>query len=472
MENFENFYKIFSTNNTQFWKTIFKDTLCPIKEKVEKVSLLCNLYLSIINKTYYPDKPRDYIIFNKGEYVSRVVPIFAPRDVCVYFYCIKKLEDNIAVNRAPDTYGGWKLGGNIRAQEREEAQFYKENIRQYETPDGNSITLDISEEYPMESSFNPAAWKAEWGEFTGQVYLHSCKASEHNYVLEMDIANFYDAIRLDILENKIRGVCPPEKNDEVSLLFHFLKFWNRDYNFYSQQSVGIPQDEVSDCSRILANFYLQDYDHSMLNICKQYGAKYMRYADDQIVFTKSEEDSQKITYLASLSLMQYGLCLNQKKVKLMNKKYFEEYMAFEWFILLAKKRTQDVDNAIDYLLENKTKLKNNGATLTKRLLSLVTIKNNKYKVKKLFYEFLKPEFLQSQNLAVWHLEKIYNMLNNQEKNNFLKFLDEQSNKLIHNHFHYTLLKFYKNIKFNRNHIEKRVEYLKENFYPKKYSIYK
>ncbi|MDD4332562.1 MAG: RNA-directed DNA polymerase [Patescibacteria group bacterium] len=468
MESFENFYKIFSVNTSQFWKKINKETLCPIEQDYNKRELLRDLHSSIVEKTYYPEKPRSYIIFNKGNSISRIVPVFTPRDTCVYFYCIKKLENYISGNRAPGTYGGWKLGGQIRTQEREEIEYYNQTFKSYEMPNGDIVTLDMSEEYPMETSFNPNAWRAAWGEFTNNVYVHSCKANKHNYVLEMDIANFYDSIRLDVLEDKIRGICPSEQNDVISLLFHFLKFWNRDYNFYSQQSVGIPQDEIADCSRILANFYLQDYDHQMLAICERYQAKYLRFADDQIIFAKSKNDLAEIAYLASLSLTQYGLCINQKKVDIKDKKDFEQYMAFQWHLLLSERNHLIVDDAIDFLLENKEGLKNDGSSLMIRLLNLITSKNQHEKVKKLFYEFLKPKFIQSQKIKAWHLEKIYNNLNNRERIKFINFLNKLSDELIHNNYHYTLLKFYKKLNLNCTHIEKRLVYLKTNFYPKQY----
>ncbi len=46
---------------------------------------------------------------------------------------------------------------------------------------------------------------------------------------------------------------------------------------------------LGDCSRILANFYLQDYDAYMKVECDGQAASYLRYADDQIMMANDKE---------------------------------------------------------------------------------------------------------------------------------------------------------------------------------------
>jgi len=75
-------------------------------------------------------------------------------------------------------------------------------------------------------------------------------------------------------------VADKRKTFEVNLLFYFLCNWNRGYLNYERQSMGIPQDEVGDCSRILGNFYLQEYDNYLYKLTKKENSAYLRYADD------------------------------------------------------------------------------------------------------------------------------------------------------------------------------------------------
>ena len=117
----------------------------------------------------------------------------------------------------------------------------------------------------------------------------TAKAQNYKYVAELDIANYYDSIRLDILEMRIRELVNKEYADIISLLFHFLNYWNRNTNLYNKQTVGIPQDAMGDCSRILANFYLQPYDKVVYDLCKEKKCKYLRYADDQFLFSETEK---------------------------------------------------------------------------------------------------------------------------------------------------------------------------------------
>ena len=128
--------------------------------------------------------------------------------------------------------------------------------------------------------------------------------------LKLDIANFYDGINLSLLERKVRHVIPKSKQDVVTLLFHFLQNWNRRFEGYSMKTVGLPQDEIGDCSRILANFYLQDYDSAVYEVCERHDAKYVRFADDQIIYAANSEVAKNILFEASKELMKVNLNFN------------------------------------------------------------------------------------------------------------------------------------------------------------------
>ncbi len=139
-------------------------------------------------------------------------------------------------------------------------------------------------------------------------------SGQHTHVLQLDLSNFYDCVRLDILERWIREQSPPEKGWIITLLFYLLNHWNRRNTGLHPQAVGLPQDALADCSRILANFYLQKYDQFAARICEQAGATYFRYADDQMILLNDPSKVENLMLLLTRNLDRYGLRVNQKKV--------------------------------------------------------------------------------------------------------------------------------------------------------------
>lgn len=118
MVPFQNFSRWF---NRDFWKA-FRDGNFPIyvpTVKKEKDSLIESVYNEIKTSRYAPSLPENEIFMNKGHGVARIVPVFSIKDYCVYYFCIKELEDVLCGNRTQNTFGGWTLGGKIRKKEQE-----------------------------------------------------------------------------------------------------------------------------------------------------------------------------------------------------------------------------------------------------------------------------------------------------------------------------------------------------------------
>src|SRR5262249_51770567 len=147
-----------------------------LNQKPKIVSEAC-----ISKRNYTASVPRDYIVLNKHNYVTRIVPTFSYRDACVYFFCIKRLEEYIAGNRVEGTFGGWQLGNSIRKKEDEESAGM----------------------YVPTTSYNRFQYSKHWRDYQKLAYKYSW-LGEFNYFLKFDIANFYDTINLRLLENKIR----------------------------------------------------------------------------------------------------------------------------------------------------------------------------------------------------------------------------------------------------------------------------
>lgn len=405
--------------NTRFWNKL-NESIVPFTDNtIEKNEFLEILHSQVTNFTYTPSHPRHYILINKHNGVTRFVPTFNRKDYCVYYLCIKLLENEIAVNRVEGTYGGWSLGNPIRLKEEQEI-----------------IELD----YVPFNTINELSWSQEWLSFQGIARKYN-DSDDYNYYINLDIANFYDTINLAILERKIRHSVQKTKQEVVTLLFHFLQNWNKRIEGYNIKTVGLPQDEIGDCSRILANFYLQDYDSAMKSICDKYNSKFIRFADDQIIFTHNEETARLILFEASKELFKINLNVNSSKVKeFKSKAEFEIYWAFNIFDLLKdKENAENINKGIEIYfshIENGTNFKD--SSVLKRLLTInFKLINPKYR-HRLISSFFNQDFLY--NLNLWHLRRIRIAVDN-DKDFFIQ-LDSMIPKAIFNSFLFNLRLFY------------------------------
>ncbi len=436
--------------NRDFWRSF--DRL-PFAIKIpNKEKFIKQVYLSILNKTYHPLPPIRNIDIDKDNGVTRTVPVFDIKDYCIYYFCIKILEPYIAVNRTVNTFGGWTLGGTIRKSEEEELESQTEEIEEIFGASAGAY------------SFDPRAYARVYGDFNSKLYS-TARFFEDNWVVELDVANFYDSIRLDLLENKIRQVTGPKESEIVSLLFHFLNYWNKEINFYNKQTVGLPQDALGDCSRILANFYLQEYDSFIKHKINEKGGDYFRYADDQFFFAKDKNEAEKFVYIASKKLNCFGLSINQKKVNYRSTKELIKYRSFAIFDILSAKDAKNDREAIKLFANEYIKLRKSGIEKTKgrglpilnKLLfckiSLLPIS----KRKKIIADFLKDEYLKKAKSD--KLVYIYSHLPPKERKKFIKKLLSLSSRIYHNSYHLELIKFFKSKKIDSKIIKDRIKEL-------------
>lgn len=419
----ESFDRIFKS---QFWKKL-KHSIVPIGTIPNKQKFLDNLYSEILESTYNPSPPREYIIYNKRMGACRFVPTFSRKDYCIYFLCIKLLEEEIAVNRTNGTFGGWTLGNPIRLKENQEL-------------------LEL--EYIPNNTINPLAWINEWHSYQHIIRLYRDMA-EWQCFMTLDIANFYDGINLSLLEKKIRHVIPKSKQDVVTLLFHFLQHWNRRLEGYNAKTVGIPQDEIGDCSRILANFYLQDYDAALSEICEQHDSKYVRFADDQVIYSPDTKAARSIIFEASKELAKINLNLNSGKIReYKTKEDFNVYWAFEIFDSLASSSDpKTISRGIETFFENQDKgTEFRYHSVLKKILSI-----DKELIHSKFHPRLTSMLLDSDFLPqinTWHFKRIRNLVNNDTV--FFDTLDRLVETTSFNSYHYNLLAFYKSERKGQN----------------------
>lgn len=422
----------------RFWEHIHKESLIPYERytSFSREKFLKDLAEKIKKMRYLPSPPRAFVVSHKQNLVVRFIPTMTREDYCVYFFCIKCLEDEIAKNRVPGTYGGWRMGGKIR------------RIENFD--DAPSMS---------DSSYNKFEWMKAWTEYQKKAFRFYQNAS-YEYFFVFDIANFYDSVRLSRLELLLREATQRNKTPIVNLLFYFLSNWGkRDLN-YERQSAGLPQDEVGDCSRILANFYLQDYDTRIYKLAQEKNAGYLRYADDQMIAAADEATAKEIMFVASKELAKIGLNLNASKAKFFkNRDDFKIYWSFDIFKLLGSKNNKAAIEQAYQLF--KTRRNSNAQfkvdTVLKRLLSC-----NLYQISSsIRNEILElaeeKDFLT--NLNDYYLKRIYELTPRSKRSNFLRRLNKLSDEVLFNQFHLRVMKFARDKRINRQRLNK----VKPNF---------
>lgn len=397
--------------------------------KSEYKQILDNLFYKLVNYEYKPSPIVTKIFTYKTNNVARILPVLNVEDELFYYFVCKMIEEEIAINRTPYTYGGWVLGNLIKLEEESEIDYvYK--------------------------SFNPELWNKNWKAFQSIVKQETDECEENAIILKLDIANFYDNINLNILEKKILSAVKSDKLEYVNMLMFFLKNWNLKNDKYQEKTVGIPQNQYGDQSRILANFYLQNYDSKISKFCEKRNAKYIRYADDQIIIINDINKENEILYFICKELNNIGLNLNASKVGRYTKKEIQIFYGLDIFELLDENK---YDEAIDVFIKYKTnsEIRFNYSSSIKRILNIGLDKfnlSNRSLIKSIITEY---QFLREAN--DYYMKKIYENIEIKERETYINILMQISRETVYNGFHYSLLKFLKKIKAD-NDLILQVEY--------------
>lgn len=102
-------------------------------------------------------------------------------------------------------------------------------------------------------------------------------ANEHEYMLETDLAAYFEHIDLHKLKRAVRNTCENCSDDVVNEIVDQLFSLFRSLNGHTRYS-GIPQ--VCDPSSFLGNLFMDEFD----KWAQREGFKYIRYVDDMRFF--------------------------------------------------------------------------------------------------------------------------------------------------------------------------------------------
>jgi len=169
----------------------------------------------------------------------------------------------------------------------------------------------------IDESF-PYPWWKLWPVFQEKIWNF---AFDHNYVVFTDIANYYDAIPLSRLRNKITSLHSfPE--ELIDLLFLLLEAFVWRPNYIPFSGVGLPQIQF-DAPRLLAHAYLYDIDKLVSDSTK---GDFVRWMDDMDLGAESFQQAKYLLAALDSELSKLGLRVNTGKTHILKAKEALEHL--------------------------------------------------------------------------------------------------------------------------------------------------
>lgn len=129
----------------------------------------------------------------------------------------------------------------------------------------------------------------------------------YNHVYDCDIKGFFD----NIPHKKLMKVLTKYIADGtvLDLIWKWLKAGYMEEGKFHEVDAGTPQGGV--ISPLLANLYLNELDWKL----EEHGIRFVRYADDFLLFAKTEEDIRKAAEITQATLKELGLEVAMEKTK-------------------------------------------------------------------------------------------------------------------------------------------------------------
>lgn len=181
------------------------------------------------------------------------------------------------------------------------------------------------------------------------------------WVLETDIATFFESLDHNILIERIKKKIPDHRI--IDLIAAYLKAPQfHEMSFYSVEE-GINIGGI--ISPILSNIYLQPLDQDLISG----GYNYLRYSDDLVVLGNNKEEMRRALFLVKSSLKKLRLNINQSKTAI---RHASEGFVFLGFRFDEKGRGPAV-KAIEALQQNISLVVNKSSEVETRLQELVVL---------------------------------------------------------------------------------------------------
>ena len=132
----------------------------------------------------------------------------------------------------------------------------------------------------------------------------------YNHIYDCDIKGFFD----NIPHKKLMRILSKYVADGtvLDMVWQWLKAGYMEEGKYHETNSGTPQGGV--ISPLLANIYLNELDWAL----EAEGIRFVRYADDFLLFAKTEEDIKRAGEIAKEVLEKLGLEVSMEKTKIVD----------------------------------------------------------------------------------------------------------------------------------------------------------
>lgn len=317
------------------FKTLINQSLMSFKISSEYENTLENVVDRVNGGHYSPQRPVGVYSIPKHNYVPRLIPVLSPEDNVLYHYLIKDFEESLLDHRPENvkSFGAYRI---LKKAIQTEGDRRNKDFVEMDIDDVSVGRFSLSKN-----------WFPSYSEFQETVKEYFDLDPNKKVFVKTDVANFYDNIDLRLLENKVRSVLNKEKLSKANLLFKLLQGVNSFAYEYNYQGKGLPQDETSDCSRLLANFFLYDFDSEINEIAENSGCTYIRYCDDMIVMCDDEIAAKKIIHQIAVTLNKSSLSLNSAKTKIFKSRHaFSKYWLHDQHNLLTENQDKLDDQKV------------------------------------------------------------------------------------------------------------------------------
>jgi len=189
------------------------------------------------------------------------------------------------------------------------------------------------------------------------------KRRGYQHVLDADIKGFFNNIPHHVIMNGVSALVAD--GNILYLVEQFLKAGVLEDGVFTSTDLGTPQGGV--ISPLLANITLNSLDWALHNA----GFRFVRYADDFVVLTKSQAKVREAHDLVLQHLASLGLSLSAEKTKMTTFRQGFAFLGFDIAAWSVKMRTKSVEKFKDKIRELTPRKQNLDAKVVKKVNQVV-----------------------------------------------------------------------------------------------------
>jgi RNA-directed DNA polymerase len=301
------------------------------------------------------------------------------------FRCVRRNRGAAGIDRVSIAlYGGANLQQNLAALERrlKDGTYQSLPLRRVHIPKGNTgetrplgipAVADRVAQEMVRRLLNPLFEAIFHDDSYGFRPFRGChmavlrvlelKRRGYQHVLDADIKGFFNNIPHHVIMNGVSELVAD--GNILDLVERFLKAGVMEDGVFTPTEVGTPQGGV--ISPLLANITLNRLDWALHDA----GFRFVRYADDFVVLTKSEAKVREAHDLVQRELTSIGLVLSPEKTKMTTFRKGFAFLGFDIAAWSVKMRPKSVEKYKDKIRELTPRHQNLDAQVVKKINQVV-----------------------------------------------------------------------------------------------------